>query len=177
MNGVLLGGCSVVKVGLSAQPGAGLREANDRSPPLKRAWEPALERAGHGTLGDLGHCRCVAQHRGQIRRPYLPRHVALWGGEAAAIVQPLNPLLSDEREALQRLPFPTRFALLDARRGGGKDGREAGQRRCVPPASTAIAGPKLVMCCSVWLWCALICAALKASVSIVECASATSTTS
>ena len=42
---------------------------------------------------------------------------------------------------------------------------------------TAMVGPKLVMYCRVWLWWAVICSALSFSLSSVECASDTSTTS
>lgn len=43
-------------------------------------------------------------------------------------------------------------------------------------ACTTIVGPKVVMCRRVPLWCAVICAALRVSVSTVEWASAASTT-
>jgi fatty-acyl-CoA synthase len=74
-------------------------EADPTTEPLR--WSYAQLLAGIHQTANLLHRLGVQPHDGVavLMPACLDYHLALWGGEAAAIVQPLNPLLSDEKLA------------------------------------------------------------------------------
>ncbi|HJV95971.1 MAG TPA: AMP-binding protein, partial [Albitalea sp.] len=74
-----------------------LRSADPAQAPIR--WSYAQLLAGIHQTANLLHALGVGpQDAVAVLLPgCLEYHLALWGGEAAAIVQPLNPLLSDEK--------------------------------------------------------------------------------
>ena len=74
-----------------------LRSADPADTPIR--WSYAELLAGIHQTANLLHALGVGPHDAvAVLLPgCLEYHLALWGGEAAAIVQPLNPLLSDEK--------------------------------------------------------------------------------
>ena len=74
-----------------------LRTANPDDEPVR--WSYAELLAGIHQTANLLHR--IGVQRGDAIGVLLPGcmeyHLALWGGEAAGIVQPLNPLLSEEK--------------------------------------------------------------------------------
>ncbi|HEU0203782.1 MAG TPA: acyl-CoA synthetase [Burkholderiaceae bacterium] len=74
-----------------------LRSADPRETPIR--WSYAELLAGiHQTANALHRLGVRATDTVAVLLPgCLEYHLALWGGEAAAIVQPLNPLLTDEK--------------------------------------------------------------------------------
>ena len=74
-----------------------LRDADPGTPPIR--WTYAQLLAGIHRTANLLHALGVGpQDAVAVLLPgCLEYHLALWGGEAAGIVQPLNPLLSDEK--------------------------------------------------------------------------------
>ncbi|MEP7296188.1 MAG: acyl-CoA synthetase [Burkholderiales bacterium] len=76
-----------------------LPDADPATPPLR--WSYAALLAGiHRTANLLHRLGVQPEDAVAVLLPgCLEYHLALWGGEAAGIVQPLNPLLSDEKLA------------------------------------------------------------------------------
>jgi len=76
-----------------------LRDAEPDTPPIR--WTYADLLAGiHQTANALHTLGVGPRDAVAVLLPgCLEYHLALWGGEAAGIVQPLNPLLSDEKLA------------------------------------------------------------------------------
>ncbi len=74
-----------------------LRDGDPATPPIR--WSYAELLAGIHQTANLLHALGVGpQDAVAVLLPgCLEYHLALWGGEAAGIVQPLNPLLSDEK--------------------------------------------------------------------------------
>ena len=74
-----------------------LRDADPETPPIR--WTYAQLLAGIHQTANLLHSLGVGpQDAVAVLLPgCLDYHLALWGGEAAGIVQPLNPLLTDEK--------------------------------------------------------------------------------
>ena len=74
-----------------------LRDADPATPPIR--WTYAELLAGIHQTANLLHSLGVGpQDAVAVMLPgCLEHHLALWGGEAAGIVQPLNPLLTDEK--------------------------------------------------------------------------------
>lgn len=74
-----------------------LRDADPETPPIR--WTYAQLLAGIHQTANLLHALGVGpQDAVAVLLPgCLDYHLALWGGEAAGIVQPLNPLLTDEK--------------------------------------------------------------------------------
>ncbi|RZI77453.1 MAG: acyl-CoA synthetase [Variovorax sp.] len=74
-----------------------LRDADPATPPIR--WTYAHLLAGIHQTANLLHSLGVgSQDAVAVLLPgCLEYHLALWGGEAAGIVQPLNPLLTDEK--------------------------------------------------------------------------------
>ena len=74
-----------------------LRDADPATPPI--LWSYAELLAGIHQTANLLHALGVGPEDAvAVLLPgCLEHHLALWGGEAAGIVQPLNPLLSDEK--------------------------------------------------------------------------------
>ncbi|MGJ7495395.1 acyl-CoA synthetase [Variovorax sp. RT4R15] len=74
-----------------------LRDADPETPPIR--WTYAQLLAGIHQTANLLHSLGVGpQDTVAVLLPgCLEYHLALWGGEAAGIVQPLNPLLTDEK--------------------------------------------------------------------------------
>ena len=74
-----------------------LRDADPETPPIR--WSYAELLAGIHQTANLLHTLGVGPKDAvAVLLPgCLEYHLALWGGEAAGIVQPLNPLLSDEK--------------------------------------------------------------------------------
>lgn len=74
-----------------------LRDADPATPPIR--WTYAELLAGIHQTANLLHTLGVGpQDAVAVLLPgCLEHHLALWGGEAAGIVQPLNPLLTDEK--------------------------------------------------------------------------------
>ena len=74
-----------------------LRDADPATPPIR--WTYAELLAGIHQPANLLHSLGVGpQDAVAVLLPGCPEHhLALWGGEAAGIVQPLNPLLTDEK--------------------------------------------------------------------------------
>src|SRR5919204_3470422 len=74
-----------------------LRSGDPAVEPIR--WSFAELLAGIHQTANLLHALGVGPHDAvAVLLPgCLEYHLALWGGEAAAIVQPLNPLLSDEK--------------------------------------------------------------------------------
>jgi fatty-acyl-CoA synthase len=74
-----------------------LRTGNPADPPMR--WSYARLLAGiHQTANLLHRLGVGPQDAVAVLLPgCLDYHLALWGGEAAGIVQPLNPLLTDEK--------------------------------------------------------------------------------
>lgn len=76
-----------------------LRDADPATPPIR--WSYAELLGGIHQTANLLHTLGVGpQDAVAVLLPgCLEHHLALWGGEAAGIVQPLNPLLTDEKLA------------------------------------------------------------------------------
>ncbi len=74
-----------------------LRDADPATPPIR--WSYAELLTGVHQTANLLHALGVGhQDAVAVLLPgCLEHHLALWGGEAAGIVQPLNPLLTDEK--------------------------------------------------------------------------------
>ncbi len=74
-----------------------LRDADPETPPIR--WNYAQLLSGIHQTANLLHALGVGpQDAVAVLLPgCLEYHLALWGGEAAGIVQPLNPLLTDEK--------------------------------------------------------------------------------
>ncbi|MBP6618556.1 MAG: AMP-binding protein, partial [Burkholderiaceae bacterium] len=74
-----------------------LRDADPATPPIRWTYTELL--AGIHQTANLLHSLGVGpQDAVAVMLPgCLEHHLALWGGEAAGIVQPLNPLLTDEK--------------------------------------------------------------------------------
>ena len=74
-----------------------LRDADPKTPPIRWTYTELL--AGIHQTANLLHTLGVGpQDAVAVMLPgCLEHHLALWGAEAAGIVQPLNPLLTDEK--------------------------------------------------------------------------------
>ncbi|MEP6721178.1 MAG: AMP-binding protein, partial [Variovorax sp.] len=74
-----------------------LRDADPETPPIRWTYAQLLARI-HQTANLLHSLGVGPQDAVAVLLPgCLEYHLALWGGEAAGIVQPLNPLLTDEK--------------------------------------------------------------------------------
>ncbi len=104
-----------------------LRSADPADEPLR--WSYAELLAGVHQTANLLHSLGVGPGDavGVLLPGCLEYHLALWGGEAAAIVQPLNPLLSEEK--LASLLRTSNAKVLD-RLGRRTTSRASGRRRC-----------------------------------------------